>query len=85
MERIRFNYRFIIGFNAALIALGVTGVLTPSTSALLHNGSTVATGLRSMGDLLPESRLADPKAAWKKTLPAEGKKEQPAESEVYAG
>ena len=84
MERIRFNYRFIIGFNAALIALGVAGVLTPSASALLHNGSTVATGLRSMRDLLPESRSADPGAAWKGN-PADRKKEGAASPAVYAG
>ena len=54
MKRIRFNYRTIVGFNTALIALGVAGVLPPGTSAMLHNGSTVALGLKSMTDLLPE-------------------------------
>ncbi len=54
MDRIHSNYRFIIGFNGALIALGVLGILTPSTSALLHNGSTIFSGLVSMTDL-PES------------------------------
>ncbi|MCR4755217.1 MAG: heavy metal translocating P-type ATPase [Lachnospiraceae bacterium] len=53
IKRIRFNYRTIVGFNTALIALGIAGVITPSTSAMLHNGSTVALGLRSMTDLLP--------------------------------
>ncbi len=52
MKRIRFNYRTIVGFNTALIALGVGGVLPPSTSAMLHNGSTVALGLNSMTSLL---------------------------------
>ncbi|MCR5768291.1 MAG: heavy metal translocating P-type ATPase [Lachnospiraceae bacterium] len=54
MKRIRFNYRTIVGFNTGLIALGVAGVLPPATSAMLHNGSTVALGLNSMTRLLPE-------------------------------
>ena len=51
MDRIRTNYRFIISFNAGLIALGALGILPPAASALLHNGSTLAAGLRSMTDL----------------------------------
>ena len=54
MRRIRFNYRTIVGFNTALIALGIAGILPPATSAMLHNGSTVALGLKSMTNLLPE-------------------------------
>ncbi len=54
MERIRFNYRTIVGFNTSLIGLGVAGVMPPATSAMLHNGSTVALGLKSMTNLLPE-------------------------------
>ena len=54
MARIHWNYRFIISFNASLIALGVAGVLPPATSALLHNISTLAIGLRSMRNLLPD-------------------------------
>lgn len=53
MERIRFNYRTIIGFNLGLIILGVAGILPPATSALLHNSSTVAIGLASMRNYLP--------------------------------
>lgn len=53
MKRIRGNYRFIVGFNTGLIGLGVTGVIQPTTSALLHNTSTLAIGLRSMKNLLP--------------------------------
>lgn len=53
MARIHWNYRFIISFNATLIALGVAGVLPPATSAFLHNMSTLAIGLRSMRNLLP--------------------------------
>lgn len=56
MKRIRSNYRFIMGFNAGLIALSVSGILPPATSALLHNVSTVVTGLRSMTELLSESK-----------------------------
>ena len=52
MKRIRFNYRTIVGFNTALIGLGIAGIMPPSTSAMLHNGSTVALGLKSMTDLL---------------------------------
>ncbi|MCR4926373.1 MAG: heavy metal translocating P-type ATPase [Lachnospiraceae bacterium] len=51
MKRIRFNYRAIVGFNTALIGLGIAGLLPPSTSAMLHNGSTVALGLNSMTSL----------------------------------
>jgi len=51
MKRIRFNYRTIVGFNTALIGLGIAGLLPPSTSAMLHNGSTVALGLNSMTSL----------------------------------
>ncbi len=54
MNRINHNYHFIIGFNAMLIGLGVAGILQPASSALLHNGSTVMTGLRSMTKLLDE-------------------------------
>ena len=55
MKRIKFNYRTIVGFNTALIVLGITGVLPPATSALLHNGSTLALGLNSMTKLIPEN------------------------------
>lgn len=48
MHRIRKNYRGIVGINAALIALGVSGVIQPTTSALLHNTSTLAISLESM-------------------------------------
>lgn len=51
MKRIHWNYRAIISFNAALIALGVVGVLPPATSALLHNASTLAIGLKSTTEL----------------------------------
>ena len=54
MERIHGSYRFIVGFNLALIALGVAGVLPPATSALLHNGSTLGISLRNMTDLLDD-------------------------------
>ena len=56
MHRINDNYRFIIGFNSALIAMGFFGVITPSGSALFHNLSTIATGLKSMTALLPEEK-----------------------------
>ncbi|MCD7956627.1 MAG: heavy metal translocating P-type ATPase [Lachnospiraceae bacterium] len=52
MGRIRQNYRVIVGFNTSLIALGTLGILAPTTSALLHNTSTLLIGMRSMGDLL---------------------------------
>ena len=51
MERIHANYRFVIGFNGALIALGVAGILPPAASAALHNLSTLGVSLRSMGAL----------------------------------
>lgn len=52
MKRIHRNYRFIVTFNAGLILLGVGGILQPTTSALLHNTSTLYIGLKSMGNLL---------------------------------
>ena len=54
MQRIHRNYRFIVGFNFSLIVLGVAGVLPPTTSALLHNASTLGISLRNMTDLLDE-------------------------------
>ncbi len=54
MDRIHRNYRFIVGFNCSLIALGVAGILPPATSALLHNLSTLAVSMKSMTNLLPE-------------------------------
>lgn len=53
MDRIHSNYRFVIGFNGSLIALGALGILPPATSAMLHNLSTLGVSLRSMTDLLP--------------------------------
>lgn len=52
MKRIGTNYRFIVGFNSGLIALGAGGILQPATSALLHNTSTLAVSVKSMGNLL---------------------------------
>lgn len=52
MKRIRSNYRKIVGFNSGLIALGVAGVLPPTTTALLHNGSTILISVNSMKNLL---------------------------------
>ncbi|MBQ8176418.1 MAG: heavy metal translocating P-type ATPase [Oscillospiraceae bacterium] len=52
MERINANYRFIVGFNTALLLLGFGGVISPSVSALLHNGSTMAICMKSMTSLL---------------------------------
>lgn len=54
MKRIRGNYRKIVGFNSALILLGVLGVIQPTTSALLHNTSTILISMGGMRKLLPE-------------------------------
>ena len=51
MYRIQNNYRFVIGFNGALIGLGVAGILPPTTSAMLHNLSTLGVSLHSMAAL----------------------------------
>ena len=59
MARIHSNYRFVIGFNGTLIALGVAGVLPPATSATLHNLSTLGVSLRSMS-ALPLSKKNTP-------------------------
>ena len=54
MKRIRGNYRKIVSFNSALILLGVMGVIQPTTSALLHNTSTILISMGGMRKLLPE-------------------------------
>ena len=56
MARIHSNYRFVIGFNGTLIALGVAGVLPPATSATLHNLSTLGVSLRSMSRLTAQTQ-----------------------------
>ena len=56
MARIHANYRFVIGFNGTLIALGVAGVLPPATSATLHNLSTLGVSLRSMSRLTTQTQ-----------------------------
>ena len=55
MRRIQINYRSIVGINATLILLGVTGILQPTTSALLHNMSTLTISLTNMKNLLDEN------------------------------
>ena len=52
MRRIRKNYRSIVGINSSLIALGVLGIIQPTTSALMHNTSTLLISLGSMRKLL---------------------------------
>ena len=52
MKRIRRNYRIIVGFNCGLIGLGVAGIITPTTSALLHNTSTLTSSVRNMRNCL---------------------------------
>ena len=52
VKRIDKNYRFIVSFKAGLIVLGVAGIIPPTMSALLHNGSTLAIGMKSMENLL---------------------------------
>ena len=64
MRRIDTNYRFVIGFNGSLIALGVIGLLSPAASATLHNLSTLGVSLRSMSPLplppLPREQNSTP-------------------------
>ena len=59
MKRIHKNYRNIVGFNTALIILGVTGILQPTVSALLHNTSTLYISLKSMENLLEETEVEE--------------------------
>ena len=56
MNRVHGDYRFIVGFNSLLIALGIGGLITPSTSARLHNSSTMMVGIDSMTNLLEETK-----------------------------
>mgnify|MGYP004575571969 CR=1 FL=1 len=55
MRRIHGSYRFIVGFNLSLIVLGVAGIVPPTTSALLHNTSTLGISLKNMSNLLDRS------------------------------
>ena len=55
-KRVHANYRFVLTFNSALIALGALGILQPASSAMLHNLSTIGISLKSMTNLLPENR-----------------------------
>ena len=59
MKRIHKNYRNIVGINSGLILLGVTGIVQPTVSALLHNASTLMISLRSMKNLLDENKRTD--------------------------
>ena len=61
-KRVHANYRFVLTFNSALIALGALGILQPASSAMLHNLSTIGISLKSMTNLLPESRAPQLKA-----------------------
>ena len=54
MKRINSNYRFVMGFNGALILLGALGILPPAVNAILHNASTIALSMRCLTDLMPE-------------------------------
>lgn len=56
-NRVDRNYRFVLGFNSALIAAGVAGLIAPTLSALLHNTSTVAISLASMTDIRKSNEL----------------------------
>ena len=55
-KRVHANYRFVLSFNSALILLGALGILQPASSAMLHNLSTIGISLKSMTNLLPESK-----------------------------
>lgn len=57
MNRIHNNYKFILTFNTALIGLGVAGILPPAASAVLHNGSTLIAGLKSMTDIREDEQI----------------------------
>ena len=57
IRRIHRNYRTIVGFNTSLIVLGVMGIIQPTTSAMLHNTSTLAIGLKSMTNLIPDGEV----------------------------
>ena len=61
-KRVRANYRFVLTFNSALIALGALGILQPASSAMLHNLSTIGISLKSMTNLLPENQVPQLKA-----------------------
>ena len=61
-KRVRANYRFVLTFNSALIALGALGILQPASSAMLHNLSTIGISLKSMTNLLPENKAPQLKA-----------------------
>ena len=57
MKRIKQSYHQILGFNSFLIGMGMFGMFAPTTTALLHNSSTLAISLRNMTDLLEKNKL----------------------------
>ena len=61
-KRVHANYRFVLTFNSALIALGALGILQPASSAMLHNLSPIGISLKSMTNLLPENKASQLKA-----------------------
>ena len=70
MKRIKSNYRFIVSFNTMLIILGVGGIIQPTTSALLHNMSTLGIGLKSMTNLLESPKECEEATADENELKA---------------
>lgn len=57
MRRMDQSYREVMVFNSALLALGITSIITPQTSSLLHNGSTIAMSVRNARTYDVSSRL----------------------------
>ena len=76
LKRIHRNYRSIVGINSGLIVLGVTGMIQPTMSALLHNTSTLLISLRSMRNLLPEKENYKKNKKIKKIKKSERSKDQ---------
>ena len=63
IRRIHSSYRFVLGFNSGLLLLGLLGILPPSTSAFLHNFSTLGLGIHNMTGLLTEKAKSHSPAA----------------------
>ena len=61
LERINRNYRSILTINTSLLALGIFGILPPTTTALLHNAHQIYFAPPACGPICPRPAGAGPR------------------------